>query len=175
MALDVNIWSEEINLSANSLVDDLTRVQALLETPCSVSTVFPRSSDRFYIVTYCMKLVTTSWTTVLNNILCLYFFEEIMLTVKSLLQFAFYHHHLVWDTFFFVTMIFSVSTLVIDVNKCFEEIIFSVNSLLAELQFAFLCFLVGQNFDSFEHWKQLGNTRTKLFIETANSLKSEHF
>ena len=24
-----------------------------------------------------------------------------------------------------------------------------------ELQFAFLCFLVAQNYDSFEHWKQL--------------------
>merc|ERR1719431_268632 len=27
--------------------------------------------------------------------------------------------------------------------------------LLAEMQFAFLCFLVGQNYDSFEHWKRL--------------------
>lgn len=27
--------------------------------------------------------------------------------------------------------------------------------LLAELQFAFVCFLVAQNFNSFEHWKNL--------------------
>merc|ERR1711864_16883 len=27
--------------------------------------------------------------------------------------------------------------------------------LLAEIQFAFLCFLVGQNYDSFEQWKRL--------------------
>ena len=27
--------------------------------------------------------------------------------------------------------------------------------VLVELQFSFLCFLVAQNYDSFEHWKQL--------------------
>ena len=29
------------------------------------------------------------------------------------------------------------------------------NDLLGELQFAFICFVVGQNYDSFEHWKCL--------------------
>ena len=32
-----------------------------------------------------------------------------------------------------------------------------VDSVLSELQFSFLCFLVGQNYDSFEHWKRLVN------------------
>lgn len=30
-----------------------------------------------------------------------------------------------------------------------------IEEVLVELQFAFLCFLVAQNYDSFEHWKQL--------------------
>merc|ERR1719242_313555 len=30
-----------------------------------------------------------------------------------------------------------------------------VQEILAELQFSFLCFLVGQHYDSFEHWKRL--------------------
>jgi len=30
-----------------------------------------------------------------------------------------------------------------------------VEEVLVELQFSFLCFLVGQNYDSFEHWKHL--------------------
>ena len=32
---------------------------------------------------------------------------------------------------------------------------FRVQEILAELQFSFLCFLVGQHYDSFEHWKRL--------------------
>ena len=36
----------------------------------------------------------------------------------------------------------------LDLHKNIEEI-------LVELQIAFLCFLVAQNYDSFEHWKQL--------------------
>jgi A1 cistron-splicing factor AAR2 len=31
----------------------------------------------------------------------------------------------------------------------------NVEQVLVELQFSFLCFLVGQNYDCFEHWKQL--------------------
>lgn len=31
----------------------------------------------------------------------------------------------------------------------------SHQEVLVELQFSFLCFLVAQNYDSFEHWKQL--------------------
>ena len=31
----------------------------------------------------------------------------------------------------------------------------SEREVLAELQFAFLAFLVGQSYDSFEQWKQL--------------------
>jgi len=30
-----------------------------------------------------------------------------------------------------------------------------IDEVLAELQFAFVCFLVGQHYDSFEHWKKL--------------------
>ncbi|QQP35131.1 C20orf4 -like protein, partial [Caligus rogercresseyi] len=30
-----------------------------------------------------------------------------------------------------------------------------VNEVLAEVQFAFICFLVGQHYDSFEQWKNL--------------------
>ena len=29
------------------------------------------------------------------------------------------------------------------------------DEVLAELQFSFVCFLVGQHYDSFEHWKKL--------------------
>jgi len=32
-----------------------------------------------------------------------------------------------------------------------------VDEILGELQFSFICFLVGQNYDAFEHWKQLLN------------------
>ena len=30
-----------------------------------------------------------------------------------------------------------------------------VEEVLGELQFSFVCFLVGQNYDAFEQWKQL--------------------
>ena len=30
-----------------------------------------------------------------------------------------------------------------------------IDEVLAELQFSFVCFLVGQHYDSFEHWKRL--------------------
>ena len=30
-----------------------------------------------------------------------------------------------------------------------------IEEILAELQFSFVCFLVGQHYDSFEHWKKL--------------------
>ena len=36
-----------------------------------------------------------------------------------------------------------------------EIFFFRVQEILAELQFSFLCFLVGQHYDSFEHWKRL--------------------
>jgi len=32
---------------------------------------------------------------------------------------------------------------------------FRIEEILAELQFSFVCFLVGQNYDSFERWKKL--------------------
>jgi hypothetical protein len=38
----------------------------------------------------------------------------------------------------------------------FGNIFFSHSEVLSELQFAFLCFLVGQNYDCFEQWKLLG-------------------
>merc|ERR1719184_364770 len=40
------------------------------------------------------------------------------------------------------------STMTEDKNQNSEE-------ALAELQFSFVCFLVGQHYDSFEQWKQL--------------------
>lgn len=49
------------------------------------------------------------------------------------------------------------------------------SGVLGEVQFAFICFLIGQNYDSFEHWKWLVHiictsdealhTHTKLFID----------
>ncbi len=35
-------------------------------------------------------------------------------------------------------------------------LVFSQTEVLGELQFAFLCFLVGQNYDCFEQWKLIG-------------------
>ena len=32
---------------------------------------------------------------------------------------------------------------------------FRTDEILAELQFSFVCFLVGQHYDSFEQWKRL--------------------
>ena len=37
---------------------------------------------------------------------------------------------------------------------------------LAELQFSFVCFLVGQHYDSFEQWKQL----LKMFCQSDRAL-----
>ncbi|KAK7482501.1 hypothetical protein BaRGS_00026212 [Batillaria attramentaria] len=49
------------------------------------------------------------------------------------------------------------------------------SGILGEIQFAFICFLVGQNYDSFEHWKRLVHllcssdeallTRKQLFLD----------
>ncbi len=37
----------------------------------------------------------------------------------------------------------------------FFALFFRVEEILAELQFSFVCFLVGQHYDSFERWKKL--------------------
>jgi len=50
-------------------------------------------------------------------------------------------------------MNFDKSTILEDLlTKDFDN---QVDILLGELQFAFVSFLLGQNFDSFEQWKQL--------------------
>ena len=43
---------------------------------------------------------------------------------------------------------------------------FRSEEVLAELQFSFICFLVGQHYDSFEHWKHL----LKLFCSADEAL-----
>ena len=40
---------------------------------------------------------------------------------------------------------------------------------LAELQFSFVCFLVGQHYDSFENWKQI----LKLFCQCDKALSDK--
>lgn len=39
--------------------------------------------------------------------------------------------------------------------QCFVNHLTSVDQVLVEMQFAFICFLVGQNYDSFEQWKKI--------------------
>jgi hypothetical protein len=41
------------------------------------------------------------------------------------------------------------------VRCIFFHFISRIEEILAELQFSFVCFLVGQNYDSFERWKKL--------------------
>ena len=47
----------------------------------------------------------------------------------------------------------------LDLSVCewpnFYSLFIRIDEVLAELQFAFVCFLVGQHYDSFEHWKKL--------------------
>ena len=49
-------------------------------------------------------------------------------------------------------------------KKCNRS--FRSEEVLAELQFSFICFLVGQHYDSFEHWKQL----LRLFCSADDAL-----
>lgn len=44
------------------------------------------------------------------------------------------------------------------------------DEVLGELQFSFVCFLVGQHYDSFEHWKRL----TSLLCECGEGAVKEN-
>ena len=46
------------------------------------------------------------------------------------------------------------------------DYIIRLDEVLAELQFSFVCFLVGQHYDSFEHWKHL----LVLFLQCDGSI-----
>merc|ERR1712037_209767 len=45
------------------------------------------------------------------------------------------------------------------------------DEILAELQFSFVCFLVGQHYDSFEQWKRL----LRLFCQCHDTVSSNNF
>ena len=53
---------------------------------------------------------------------------------------------------FFVYWDFSVLQIIYALNIFYD---YRLDEALGELQYSFICFLVGQNYDAFEKWKQL--------------------
>ena len=54
-------------------------------------------------------------------------------------------------------------------NIILRFLLSSADEVLGELQFSFVCFLVGQNLDAFEQWKQL----LKMFCTSDDALANQ--